>query len=655
MPRELSLGNGTLQVMFDAAYQIRDICFPYVSRENHSAGHAFRFGVYADGQLSWVDSPDWERHLLYELDTLVTSVRLVNRSLDLSLDCHDAVDFYENVYLKEVAVRNGSGRPRNVTLFFHQDFHISETNIGDTALYDPRLRAIVHYKGPRYFLVNTESEGRAGIQDWAIGLKEHNGAEGTWRDAEDGRLERNAIAQGSVDSTVSLKLSLPPGGEATCHYWIAAGTKFKEVKVINSVVADKTPAELIRRTRNYWRFWATKIQTDFADLPDKVIQLYHRSLLILCTLTDSHGGIVAANDSDLLQFSRDTYGYVWPRDAARAAYALTRAGYLDIPRSFFRFCADVLTDEGYLLHKYNPDGSLGSSWHPWFAHEQMEIPIQEDETALVLWALWQHFSRHKDVEFIKPLYRPFIIRAADFLEDYRSETTGLPRPSYDLWEERYGVHTFTVATTYGALQAAANFARCFGETELTDRYSKAADELREGARNILYDHSAARFARGFDPVTETLDLTIDASLFGIPAFGLFPADDPKVAFTLEQVEKRLTVRTKVGGLARYERDRFFCVTEDFERVPGNPWIVCTLWSAQNKIAGAQAREDLQAACKALDWVAQQARPSGVLPEQLHPFGDRPISVCPLSWSHAEYIITVRDYLEKAHTVGGRTQ
>ncbi len=655
MPRELSLGNGTLHVMFDAAYQIRDICFPYVSKENHSAGHAFRFGVYTDAQLSWLDSPDWERRLLYEPDTLVTSVRLVNRRLSLSLDCHDAVDFYENIYLKEVVVHNGSGCPRDVLLFFHQDFHISETNIGDTALYDPRLRAIVHYKGRRYFLINTESEGRAGIQDWAIGLKEHNGAEGTWRDAEDGRLERNPIAQGSVDSTVSLKLSLPPAGEATCHYWIAAGTKFKEVKVINSVVADKTSAELIRRTRNYWRFWATKTQTDFADLPDNVIRLYHRSLLILCTLTDSHGGIVAANDSDLLQFSRDTYGYVWPRDAARAAYALTRAGYVDIPRAFFRFCADVLTDEGYLLHKYNPDGSLGSSWHPWFAREQMEIPIQEDETALVLWALWQHFSRHKDVEFIKPLYRSFIIRAADFLEDYRSDRTGLPRPSYDLWEERYGLHTFTVATTYGALQAAANFARCFGETELADRYSKAADELREGARNILYDRSAARFARGFDPVTETLDLTIDASLFGIPAFGLFPAGDTMVASTLGQVEKRLTVHTKVGGLARYERDRFFSVTEDFERVPGNPWIVCTLWSAQNKIASAQTREDLQAPREALAWVAQQARPSGLLPEQLHPFGDRPISVCPLSWSHAEYIITVRDYLEKIHTLGGRTQ
>jgi hypothetical protein len=41
--------------------------------------------------------------------------------------------------------------------------------------------------------------------------------------------------------------------------------------------------------------------------------------------------------------------------------------------------------------------------------------------------------------------------------------------------------------------------------------------------------------------------------------------------------------------------------------------------------------------------------------QLHPFGERPISVCPLSWSHAEVIITVMDYLDKYHQLGRNSQ
>jgi oligosaccharide amylase len=655
MPRELTIGNGSLQVMFDAAYQLRDIYFPYVGQENHTAGHVFRFGVFTEGQLSWVNESEWERDLVYEPNTLVTTVKLINRRLGLRLDCRDAVDFHENIYLRETTVHNLVNRPREICLFFHQDFYLYENNVADTAVYEPRLRAILHYKGYRYFLINAQTDAGVGIEEWAIGIKEHKGAEGTWRDAEDGHLGKNPIAQGSVDSTIALRMSLPADGKTTCYYWIAAGTKYREVKILNDIVPEKTPDGLIDRTGNYWQLWVTKSQTDFGDLPHEVVELYRRSLLILRTLTDSHGGIIAANDSDLLQFGRDTYSYIWPRDAARAAYALIRAGYIDAPRNFFLFCADVITDEGYLLHKYNSDGSLGSSWHPWYAHEQMEIPIQEDSTALVLWALWQYFARYKDIEFVRPLYRPLIICAADFLEDYRIDSTGLPRPSYDLWEERYGVHTFTIATVYAGLMAAANFAESFGERHLAEKYRKAAVEIQNATRRILYSHQAERFARRFDPDTRELDLTVDASLFGVAAFGLFPVDDPMVVSTMKQVEEHLTVQTNIGGIARYERDWFLHVTEDFKRVPGNPWIICTLWLAQYKISTAHTLEQLQSVVDILTWVVRHARPSGVLSEQLHPFGERPISVCPLSWSHAEVIITVIDYLDKYHLLRRKEQ
>lgn len=651
MPRELTIGNGSLQVMFDDAYRLRDIYFPYVGQENHTIGHAFRFGIFTDGQLSWIHEPDWERLLIYKPNTLVTSVKLMNKRLGLMLDCRDAVDFHDNIYLRETIIHNLANRLREIRLFFYQDFHLYENNIADTALYEPRLQAIIHYKGHRYFLINTKTDTEIGIEEWAVGIKEYVKAEGTWRDAEDGQLGKNSIEQGSVDSTIALRMTLPVDGQSTCYYWITAGTKFREIRDLNNIVIDTSPGELIDRTENYGRIWVTKGLSDFADLPSNVVELYKRSLLTIHTMTDNHGGIIAANDSDLLQFGRDTYSYVWPRDAARAAYALIRAGYIDIPRNFFHFCAHAITDEGYLLHKYNPDGSLGSSWHPWYAREQMEIPIQEDGTALVLWALWQHFSHHKDIDFINQLYSKFIIRAADFLEDYRFEDTGLPRPSYDLWEERYGVHTFTVATVYGGLIAAAHFAESFGDRHLAEKYRKAASEIKEATRRILYSPQDERFAQRFNPDTKKIDLTIDASLFGVVTFGLFPVDDPMVSSTMRQVEDHLTVKTDIGGIARYERDRFVSVTEDFKRIPGNPWIICTLWLAQYKIAAARTREQLRSVVDSLTWATRHAHPSGALPEQLHPLGEHPISVCPLSWSHAEFIITVLDYLDKYYLLG----
>jgi GH15 family glucan-1,4-alpha-glucosidase len=98
----------------------------------------------------------------------------------------------------------------------------------------------------------------------------------------------------------------------------------------------------------------------------------------------------------------------------------------------------------------------------------------------VLWELWQHFEAYRDVEFIKPLYRPLIIAAADFMVRHRDERTGLPLPSYDLWEERKGVHTFTCGAVYGGLMAAANFTEAFGEVELAERYRQAADAIKAG-------------------------------------------------------------------------------------------------------------------------------------------------------------------------------
>jgi GH15 family glucan-1,4-alpha-glucosidase len=94
MPRDLSLGNGTLLVNFDPSYQLRDIYYPRVGQENQTGGHASRFGVWVDGTFSWTTDAGWERTLLYKHDTLVTDVRLTHADLGITLECKDAVDFH---------------------------------------------------------------------------------------------------------------------------------------------------------------------------------------------------------------------------------------------------------------------------------------------------------------------------------------------------------------------------------------------------------------------------------------------------------------------------------------------------------------------------------------------------------------------------------
>jgi glucoamylase len=684
MPRDIPVGNGRLLITFDRHYQIRDIYYPHVGQENHAGAGPCRFGVYADipgspegkNRLAWSSDGSWQVRQRYLRDTLTTSVSLENRDLRLALYCNDVVDFHRPILVRKIKVKNLSNYDRLVQIIHHQDFNMFGSKVGDTAYFDPELRSIVHYRAKRYLMVTffaADSDGKfiQRIDQFATGTSGFHGAEGTWRDAEDGHLQGNPIAQGSVDSTISLHAPVAADGTASIYLVMIAGESREELLDLHQWILRQTPQGVIDRTTSYWRLWVAGTNINFGNLPPKVVELFKRSLLVMRTQIDNDGAIVAANDSDIMQFSRDTYSYMWPRDGALVADALDLAGLPDVAKWFYSFCRNVLTPEGYFYHKYNPDGSPASSWHPWVMRGQRAMPIQEDETALVVWALWRHYYRYRDTEYIRPLWVDLVQKAADFMVKYRDPRTNLPLPSYDLWEERWGVHAFTVATVYGGLKAARNFAVCFGDRAKADLYNTAADEIKAGAAKYLWSERHQRFLRRLVPVDHPPagsngnnganhgankgqyldgiyepDEIIDASLYSIYKFHLFEADDPRVESTMRQVESKLWIKTRVGGLARYEGDHYHRISHDLAAVPGNPWFVCTLWLADYFITRAQSVADLKLALPIFEWTASHALESGVLAEQVNPYTNEPISVSPLTWSHASVVSTVIKYLEK---------
>jgi len=658
VPRDIPVGNGSLLVVFDADYTIRDLYYPRVGKENHALGNPSRFGVWTREGYSWVNARDWKLSLGYLKETLVTDVRAFHEKLGLQLTCNDVVDFEKNIYMRKVVVRNLKNYEREVRLFFHQDLSVMENEVGDTVFYDAKLNCLIHYKGPRYFLINCSAGDVWGVREYATGIKRHRGAEGTWRDAEDGVLEGNPIAQGSVDSTIGISLKIPPLRDSVVHYWIATGKNYGEVNALNDIVLSEKPQKILDRTACYWHHWVNKEEFNFGNLPPDVVDLFKRSLLILMTQIDNGGAIIAANDSDIRQYAKDTYSYMWPRDGALVTYSLMKAGYTTICRKFFdfcanviapyNFCASVMAEEGFLLHKYNPDGSFGSSWHPWVKGEEIHMPIQEDETALLLWVMWKYYDMYRKIDVIRPLYHSYIERAADFLVSYRDEQTGLPLPSYDIWEERRGILSFTTATVYGGLIAAANLSDIFYHTEKAKLYRQTAAQIKSAADQYLYSEKHKRFLRMIYPKKGggyEIDATVDASLYGMFAFGVYHPDDIKVKNTMKAIEETLWVKTKIGGIARYEHDPYQRVGSD-DTIPGNPWIICTMWMAQYYASIAKSVEDLEHVVNYLRWAVSHALPSGVLAEQINPLTGEPVSVSPLTWSHAAVVQTVMDYLDK---------
>ena len=63
-----------------------------------------------------------------------------------------------------------------------------------------------------------------------------------------------------------------------------------------------------------------------------------------------------------------------------------------------------------------------------------------------------------------------------------------------------------------------------------------------------------------------------------------------------------------GGLARYENDYYQRVPGDYSGIPGNPWIIATLWLAQVYLALDRIADAM------VEWVRRASLPTGVLPE-----------------------------------------
>lgn len=675
MPRSLVLGNGSLLATFDDNLEMRDFYYPYVGEEDHTTyGKVHKVGFLVEGKgFSWLSDGTWKIAPGYSDASLLSSSTLVNDKLGLEILSEDFVDPVKNILVRSFRLRTLDGMERKVQCFFHHDFYLYGDKQKDTAFFEPHTKSVIHYRQHRYFLVGgTTSDpvnclpseipdefhplgkdekhiDHCGITSFSIGKSNYRGLEGTWRDAEDGVLGRYPIEQGSVDSTVEIDCIARPDRGTWVYLWVCAGQKISEVHALQHYLLEETPEQVKQAAKNFWRGWVHSHAQLGEGVPKEVNDLYTRSLLTVRTQIDNHGGILAATDNDIMQFNRDTYTYVWPRDGAFVSMALTSAGQHELPRRFLQFCEKAQTSEGYLLHKYNPDGSAGSSWHPWYRGRQSVLPIQGDETALPLVALLKHFEATQDFEFLHAMYQTFVRNAANFLSQYSEKETGLPLWSYDPWEEHRGIFTYTTATTAAGLRAAGRIAAELGHYRHADRYLEAGDRMAEALLFHLYDEQTQCFMKKIkreNGKTVERDTTPDASIGILWKFGILPPDDPRVVSTIRRLERELTVKTPVGGVARYTNDYYQSVTPPTKDIPGNPWIITTLWFTQWRIATAKTPEDLRRPAADLLWAASKATKAGILPEQMNPLTGAPLSVAPLTWSHAVFLETALMLSEK---------
>ena len=644
MGRPVVLSNGQVFVGLDENGLVHDFYYPYVGLDNltNARSSQHKIGLWVDGKFHWVGDNSWQITVNSSEDALVSDISMHCEDMNIDMHLIDFVDVDYNAFIRRIKITNLSDNARDIRLFMHQVFQISHAGRADTAMFVPDDNYVLDYKGRCCLLIAGKLQSGGEFDQFAVGNYGIEGKDGTFKDAEDGELSGNAVEHGGVDSVLRFNLQTAAGADMNVDYWVIAADSQTDAQVVHTKYKYYSIDDRLYATVNHWREWLGDVSQ--TKLESSQLTAVKKGLLIIKAHCDERGSVLASGDSSIFNFGRDYYCYCWPRDAAYAVWPLLRTGHYAEAKRFFEFARDTMHRDGYLMHKYQPDRAIGSTWHPLLHGRHKELAIQEDETASVIFMMGEYYKVSKDKTYIHTFFDSFIAPCANFMTGFVDESTGLPHASYDLWEQKFLTSTYTVSTVIAALEVASELAEALEYPDSSARWLKAAGRMRS-SMDVLY-HPDGYYRKGF-LLQPNGDLQFDDSLdisnlYGPFMFARVPLDDPKIASTLLCIEKRLLNTSPIGGVIRYEGDDYFLSKRQYK---GNPWIVCTLWLAQIYLSCKRSDE-----AKALiDWSMSRQLTSGSLSEQFDPENGFAIGVTPLVWSHAEMVGTLLDTQSEKHS------
>lgn len=560
----------------------------------------------------------FEQKYIEGTNVLVTEI--TNTYFKLKIEQIDYVLLKDDLLVRRYHLKNNSNIDLNLNFLVYSKLF---TNINNDACGFFKNDALLQYthdytvctfakeKVDSYQINNSQSN----IMDGVVGGKDYIGM--------------------SSDSAMQYKLGvLKPGEETEFTLYINVNDNSQK-NLLNDL---DTEIERFRKidvkkeledTKKYWRKYLkdhSKIEFEDDESSSRIKNIYDRSILLMPLLiNETTGGISAGVESDEYKTKCGRYSYCWPRDAVFVTEAFDEIGMEKEVEKFYKvFCKMTQSKSGGWEQRFYTDGRLAPCWG-----------YQIDETASVVFGIYKHFEKTKNVKFLKDTFK-MCENAINYIEKYVEDVLDNKNnlgKSYDLWEEYEGITLYSLSAIFGAYdvmlkickEVKSEFTNNRLKIEAIEKHNKLLEkrqrEIKDFVLHNFYDETKKTFVRNLD------DRRLDISILGSSyPFKMFSPKEKKLLTTVERMN--MTLRTYTGGYVRYEGDTY--------NGGYNPWVIANLWMANYYLEAGQKKE----AVKCFEFVVKSASIHGLLGEQVNNETMKPSWIIGLTWSHAMFISMV---------------
>jgi GH15 family glucan-1,4-alpha-glucosidase len=371
-----------------------------------------------------------------------------------------------------------------------------------------------------------------------------------------------------------------------------------------------------------WRDWSDRFE-GLGEYTDIV----RRSLITLKGLTHFEtGGIVAAATTSLPEQIGGPrnwdYRYCWLRDATLTLYALLESNYVEEASAWQQWLIRAIAgspEQLQIMYGIAGERRLDEWTIPWLAGYENSAPVhignaasgqvQLDVYGEIMAALY--YGRTRGLASDDTIWSLQCALLAHL-------KTIWDQPDDGLWEVRSGRQQFTHSKVMAwvAVDRAIHTAEEFGLQAPLQEWRKWRQEIHDQVCEKAFDKKLNSFTQYYG------SKYLDAALLMIPLVGFLPADDPRVAGTVEAIEKTLL---RGGFVIRYDTGE----SKDGLPEGEGAFLACSFWLVSNYVMLGRM-EDARALFNKLAGLANDV---GLLAEEYDPKAKRQVGNFPQAFSH----------------------